>query len=358
MIFFSAFWSILTLFYHHPANEALESSGILFVETYGAYALARWLVRDADDFLALARALFMVIVCLLPFGLFELFTGRPVLIDFLGAFLNVYPNVPHEIRLGMDRVQGTFEHPILFGVFCSTGFALSVYVLGYNQSVTKTMIRAGTVVLSVFISLSSGPLSAIGAQVALTCWDLALKSIRQRWVILFWLFVAAYIAVDILSNRTPLEVLVSYISFNPSTGYVRILIFEYGGAEVMRNPIMGIGFHDWQRLSWMSASVDMFWLVPAMRHGLPAALSLAFGYLYMIVAAGRKKISDERIRAYRTGLVLSLVGLGLAGWGVHYWNATYCLLLFMLGSGAWILNSETAEPSTRADPPRFGRRVR
>jgi hypothetical protein len=35
-----------------------------------------------------------------------------------------------------------------------------------------------------------------------------------------------------------------------------------------------------------------------------------------------------------------MVGLFLAGWTVHYWKSIYVMFIFLLGSGAWILDEK------------------
>ena len=50
----------------------------------------------------------------------------------------------------------------------------------------------------------------------------------------------------------------TYFTFSTTSAYNRIIIFEYGSAEVMRNPIFGIGLGDWIRPVWMSDSMDNF----------------------------------------------------------------------------------------------------
>jgi hypothetical protein len=67
--------------------------------------------------------------------------------------------------------------------------------------------------------------------------------------------------VDLLSNRTPFHVFVTYLTFSVETGYARIMIWNWGIAEVMRHPVFGIGLAEWERPLWKSGSMDNFWLV-------------------------------------------------------------------------------------------------
>jgi hypothetical protein len=122
----------------------------------------------------------------------------------------------------------------------------------------------------------------------------------------------------------------------------------------MRNPLFGTGFGDWQRATWMSDSIDNFWLLVAVRYGLPAFICLAAAMLLVMRALGRIDIDDAYVSRCRSGLLVSLAGLVFAACTVHYWNAIYCWLLFLLGSGMWMLHSPgAAKPSGR---PRRERR--
>ena len=107
-------------------------------------------------------------------------------------------------------------------------------------------------------------------QTGLIGWEVLTRGIRARWRLLSLGCVLAYFSIDLLSNRTPFHVIVTYLTFNVQTGYNRILIWQYGSAEVLRHPIFGIGLGDWERPAWMSSSMDNFWLVIAVRYGLPA----------------------------------------------------------------------------------------
>ena len=93
----------------------------------------------------------------------------------------------------------------------------------------------------------------------------------------------------------------------------------------------------------MLGSVDMFWLVPALQNGLPAGLFLQLAFFAILIPVIFAKGLDERASNYRTGYVISLLGLYIAGWTVHYWNSVYILLIFLLGCGPWFLDAARDE---------------
>ena len=133
----------------------------------------------------------------------------------------------------------------------------------------KAAIAPLIVIAATFFSLSSGPFTALATQSGLIGWDKLTSKIKYRWSLLAGLFAFAYVTVDLLSNRSPVQVFISILTFNPRSAWNRMNIWHYGTAEVGRHPIFGIGLGEWERAEWMSRSMDNFWLVIAVRHGLP-----------------------------------------------------------------------------------------
>lgn len=47
-----------------------------------------------------------------------------------------------------------------------------------------------------------------------------------------------------------------------------------------------------------------------------------------------------------------MMGMFLAGWTVHYWNATYVLMMFLMGAGAWFADATPASATPAPQPDR------
>ena len=160
---------------------------------------------------------------------------------------------------------------------------------------------------------------------------------------------AGWTLVSLLSNRTPIKVFLTYLTFSPGTAYNRLLVWEYGCAEAMRHPLLGIGLGDWERPAWMySGSMDNFWLATAVRYGLPALLSLVGILLALRIKLALLRKTTPEIRRCRTAWMIMIASLSVAGFTVHYWNALFCLFCFLLGSGVWMI---TATGARRAGAP-------
>jgi hypothetical protein len=331
-------WCALSLVVNHGTAFAVQPAGMLFVETMGAYFLSRCYIRSADDFLNMARVLFRIVAFLFPFALIEALTGRNVLLQLFSAILPSYPDSAGDLRGSLYRVQAVFEHPILFGICVSSVLPLTHLVLGRGKPPFERWWRTGLVGATAYLSLSSAPLAALVLQGLLMMWNWLLRSVSYRWKILWGAFLASYLFVEFGSNQSPVQFYISYLTFNPHTGWHRLMIWEYGSASVVNNPLFGVGLGNWVRASWMDGSVDMFWLVNAMRHGLPAGLLIVSALLMLFLAVSFRKDLDERLNACRMAYLIMMMSFFIVGWTVHLWGMAYIWFVFLLGSGAWLLD--------------------
>lgn len=338
LMFLAAAWGAIVLMSTHGIDEGLQTAGIFVIETFGAFLFARRYIRDIFAFQRMVTSLVLMVLFLLPFAIYENVAGSPILIELFGKIFHVYPMVIDEPRLGLRRAQGPFEHFILFGVVCSSVFALSFYVLGAAKSSLRGRLASGLVAMAAFSSLSSGALLSVAVQVVLIAWDKVTARVRRRWIILTTILVTSFFAVDLVSNRTPFEVFISYLTFNADTSYMRVLIWHYGTQSVMHHPIFGLGLNDWERPSWMGGSIDNFWLVVAVRYGIPGVLLFVGGLFSLCFGLGRLKELPFQVAQCRKGLIITICGLIFALCTVHVWDAPYVLIVLLLGSGMWMFD--------------------
>ena len=94
----------------------------------------------------------------------------------------------------------------------------------------------------------------------------------------------------------------------------------------------------------VSDSVDNFWLVKAMRYGLPDFLFLALALGTVIWSMCRRRIVEQADRMARKAWMATACGLLLAGCTVHFWNAIFCLFFFFLGAGTWLMGRTSIAP--------------
>jgi hypothetical protein len=243
----------------------------------------------------------------------------------------------------------------LFGLNTGSIVAFTYLVLGYNRSALSRYLKTAIVAATAATSLSAGPIGAIAAQVFLLVWNRLLRRCKHRWMLLIGVLLLFIIVVGIVANRSALSIVTQMIVLDSQTYWYRRLIWEYGSTVALNHPFFGIGMNDWARPSWMpNDTIDNFWLVEAMRFGFAAPVFLLLAGTSTCISMFLKKNIDGRLDDMRTAYLVTLSFLFLIGWTVHFWNSTYVLALFFLGSGVWILDvkpgrGEKAETDADAD---------
>ena len=107
----------------------------------------------------------------------------------------------------------------------------------------------------------------------------------------------------------------------------------------MDNPLFGIGLNDWTRPDWMNNSIDSFWLLMTMQHGLIASFLLLFLCLYAVFHMLNKLHKHkEESRWMVESWILAFMSLILIGFTVDYFGKIQPLFFFILGSIGWAKN--------------------
>jgi hypothetical protein len=358
-------WVPVSLIANGQVGRAGVYSASNFLDTFSAYLLGRAAVRNVEDFFFFTKAFLILLLCLLPFAILEstlglmiiqnIFRDVPNLLVFKDVTLN------HGYRMGLMRAMTSFQHPILFGVLASAGISLGLVGLKYagkGPRGTRTSTGLlGRFALSVgslgctFLSLSSGALASGLVQFALIAWNRVLTSVHKRWHLLIGLFGTFYVITALVHPRPPLLVLARVVSYKPSTAWNRYLIWQFGSDEVMRNPIFGMGlFDNWIRQRWMPASVDNYWLLMAMRFGLPGFALLASTWAVLIWRMTRRDFSNSPVlQEIRRAYIFSFMGLFAAMATVSVWNVALSAIFLLAGSSVWLLYVDAGETVTDTD---------
>lgn len=329
-------------------GDAIEPAGINLIEIAGAYFLARCHIRTEADFRGMIRMLFLIMLALLPFAMLEAVTGRNLIAEIVGMVFHVEGASGDGMRWGLRRVSSVFNHPIMFGVVAAVLLPLTHLVLGRNISAARRWLQDLAVVCLALLSLSSAPIGLTVMLIALMGWDAMLRSFRYRWHLIALVVIVAYLSVELLSSQSPVQFYIHYFTFDGQTGWYRLLIWEYGTASVSAHPLFGIGFAEWARPSWMTSSIDNFWLVHFVRTGYPGGVLMLAAFGLAAVAVGRAKVTGDAIRRCRLAYLLVLFGLFFTGATVHFWGTALVLFLFFLGSGLWIVEGDPKPSSPGA----------
>jgi hypothetical protein len=365
-IFFMIFvaWGVLAFAITSP-SQAISQGGSVGLEFFGGYLMGRIYISDRNSFISLCKFLVVLVVISAPFALYETFTGKPIISDFFNKIPGLYsnPNVMAEKRMGFERVQYTFVHPIHYGLFCSVAFSLCFVALKDVYTPSRRFLSSMVIMLTGFLSLSSGALLAIVLQIFLIGWYLALAPIKYRWWLLVGLFLLAYLTIDLLSNRAPIYVFMSYATFSAHNAYWRSIIFDWGMKNILgdvienipASPWVGIGLNDWIRPSYMhSGSMDNFWLVIAVRYGIPGLVFLLIGYVSAIFRVMRRNFEgNSYLLQIRRGWVFTFLGLSFTLSTVFVWTNIYSFVFFIFGAGIWLItvDSEDSEEAARPKEP-------
>jgi hypothetical protein len=338
-LFFYCIWAGIALFAAH-GFAAIQSVGIFFIETMGAYLLARRFIRDAAGFSGMVFVMTMIVLVLSPFAIYEWITGsKPI----LWALSTIFPTVEATMmtRSGFWRVQGPFTHSIEFGLFCTSILAMTHLAWGHNRSVASRWLLTASVAGTALLSMSSAPLTCLIFQVMLMGYNWLLWDYRSRWKILWSIAVLGFLIVQFGSNLGAVKFFISHFTFDPQTGWYRLAIWDFGTASVLDHPLLGIGLADWERPRWMpSGSVDNFWLLTAMRYGIPSVVLLSGSCIWMTLAIARAKSADRTIEICRLAYLICMMTFLFVGVTVHFAHAIYAWFMFALGSGAWLLDTK------------------
>lgn len=351
-------WMTIALAVNNP-DQVVQQIGSLGIEFIGGYAVGRAYIRSAEDYLSLCHVLVLAACVLMPFAVVEALTGTPIIIKVLKLVpgMVTVPINDYDKRLGLSRVQVSFAHPIHFGLFYSIIFSQIFVALRGQVSDLSRYLLGAIIAATGFLALSSGALLSMFLQMGLIFWGFALRAIRYRWWILVICFFLAYVTIDVISNRSAIQVFMSYATFSAYTAYYRAIIFEWGVQNILASPFVGIGMKDWFRPPYMhNASVDNFWLLIAMRYGIPGFLLLAFGFLFSLIKVIFKNLEYGMVlNQIRRAWVFTFLGLAFTLSTVHIWTNIYSFVFFIFGAGMWMISSpKTTALKANADAEGVG----
>ena len=339
LLLFGAMQALITV-YHHGLTETFlvysyvlpiasvgwENIGITGLEYLVPYFTARVFVRTREELAAVIKVFVWLALGISFFTWIEATTTFSVF--QLGS--NAYV----EQRLGFYRSSGPFPGPIQWGFFASSlvAFMLS-QVMGPRGFTVGNFIATALMLGAVFTSLSSAAFMTAAIQIGLTIYLLMSARLDRPWLLFAVGAVLFYVFIDLLSNRTPVHVFFSYATLNPWTGYYRLLVWDFGWQNFLASPLVGIGFNDWFRARWMTASIDAYWLVLLMRYGILGTLPLVLATLAALRIVGRT-IEQERTEfpiSMAVAWSFSIVSAVVIGFTVHHFGHALLVMMFLLG---------------------------
>ncbi|AIY65428.1 O-antigen ligase family protein [Pseudoalteromonas piratica] len=327
-------WCCISLFVNHSVPGAIEPSAILLIETVCAYLLGRIVLVNRRSLYTFTNVVYKVAIFLFILAIIEAFTGERFIRDLSSSITGNYYHFKNDIRMGLLRATATFEHPILLGTFLTLLIPL---LWGYLRDKNKKLpIYFWCMPL---VALSSAPILMLIVMVPILFFYTKKLYAYINFKIIFIAFFFLYLILELLSSSSALTALIRLFTFNPQTGYFRLLIWEFASQSVTNNPIFGIGLHDWVRPFWMPPSIDSFWLVNAVRHGFPGVLVIFSFVILLIYELHKLILSVPEKNNMLFGLLAVFVGIVLIGFTVHFWAGVYIYIFALFGLTVSILEN-------------------
>ena len=337
VIAFASFW------YNHSLQKAIESTGLYSLETLGAFYLAKLFITTPERYYKINQAFIWILVALTLPAVYEALSHHRILHEWaeritghISIDYRLYTS--DYLRGNIMRTTSVFAHPILYGTLAALFFPFAI-LLFWRQQKIRQFIAIFGLSLSMLTTLSSAPLLSLifqGFTVLLVKFWL---TARRFWVALFFSGLAGAMLIQALSNRGFFGILISYLTFNPNTGYFRLLQWEYSMDDILDHPILGIAHNDWTRpywKDWMGDSIDSFWLLVTLQHGIFAFILLLTACLYAVFSVlNQVHRQDETVKWMVTAWILSFMSLILIGFTVDYFDKLQPMFFFTLGAMSW-----------------------
>ena len=216
----------------------------------------------------------------------------------------------------------------------------------------RLLVNIGCVI-GLLASLSSAPILGLALSVALISYAKFVR-FRHRWLVLT-ILAAVPITLLFLVFPNPFGIIFRYLIFDPQTGYFRLLIWKYAGANVLSSPLFGIGLSmadSWPRPDGFPHSVDSLWLWGAMTFGIPGSILIAVSLISACVPSVRQNEAHSPLigpREERTAEMLGIIFFVtiILGFTVHIWGVCWLLLGLLAGLRANLGQFSSADQVTR-----------
>lgn len=255
------------------------------------------------------------------FVLLESLSGQLLVQPLFSALTGQPVKIAMETRLGLGRGASSFPHAILAGI-CLASF-LTIYWMSGLRGWPKLVGIVGA--LCAFFTMSSAALLGLLVGAAFIFYDwFTVRYSNFTWRLFLAAMAILYGSVELTSNSGFFGLLVRFASLNTVSAYNRVLIWRFGSENVANNPFFGIGYDDWDRPSWMSwttsFSVDNFWLLFAMRFGVPASALIMLAVALAVLFIGKKSLNMSPVDArLMRGIGIALVVFAFGAISVSLW---------------------------------------
>ena len=344
-VFFIIFISWVSVAYFYKRGAAgIEIIGQTFLEVAISYCVARTYLVTFAQFIRLALILSVTVAILGILAIPEGISHYRYLHELPQKLTGFDYYISDDTRVGLLRSASTFEHPILFGMFCASLFSLAWYSL---SSLGARLSHAAFTLMATLLALSSAALLLLIMQFLLVGIEKITRPIKRRTMIFGTLLISFVVLIEAVSNRGIIKLIGGTLTFNPHTAYYRLLQWDYSIDDVRRHPFVGINFENWTRPFWMTDSIDNHWLFLAMNSGIPAvfALWIVMGIISVKLYQKKQRTADIGYQKLYMGWLIGTASLFLGAWTVTLFGKMLPVFMFFLGIGAAMTRLPEEDPS-------------
>jgi hypothetical protein len=314
LAFATAAWMIVASASSVGAS-AIPTAGGEVLDFLGGYLIARAYFSEPVAIDTFIRVLKVYAIIAIVFGLADSISGRMITHETFNSLMGGEYYYAAGLRNGWVRAASTFDHPILFGVFCALTAAILLY---REKTLLRRSVAASICLLGCLMSQSSASLMTWSIIMAIYTYDRLMRRYSRRWTA-FWAIVAVMAVAFFSLSEHPLGWIISHLTLDPQTGYWRILIWDTAFTYIGESPIVGYAYQTFNNYV-LDGTVDSIWLVLALRFGIPMIILFALTNIAAISPSRSKGSGNAGSDQMRHAFSIVLLMFMFTGLTVHFWN--------------------------------------
>ena len=295
----------------------LSSAGAESLEFIGGYLAARAFIRGPIAVREFVKVMKAIMVLMIVMAMAEHATGTLIIHDIVARIFHTVP-LGAQYRNGFVRATATFDHAILFGAFCA--FSAIIFLFA-EVNTLKRAIWVGLSGYGCLLSQSSSAVMALTISLMVYAYDRTMRQYPWRWTLFWGLAMLPVLSLMALSQR-PLHWILSHMTYDPASGFFRLLIWDLAIEKIQQAPYVGYGFSLFGD-PILDTTVDSVWLVVSLRFGLPVVVLLILASFAAWHSASHGRSGRPEVAAMErmsTAFTLILAMFMFVGVTVHYWN--------------------------------------
>ncbi len=296
-------WGLFSGFYHSQPGAALVFRSGLMYDVCGTYFLTRIFLSTFQNIIWLGRCLAVLLIPMAAEMVMEKIT-----------FFNWYSllggvSATPQVRDGLIRAQGPFDHAILAGTVGALCVPLLAGIGKWHRK--EALAGIGACLIIIYTSGSSGPIMTLLAGLgALVMWR------YRRYMGWFkWMFIAGYIVLELIMKDPAYYIMARIDLTGSSSSWHRAALIESAVRHLNEWWWAGTDFtRHWMPtgVSWSPDHTDItnYFLHLGVVGGLPLMLSfmlillLVFRYVGRLIRNDREEIKEFLFLIWSLGATL------------------------------------------------------